>query len=239
MLQSRKSAAEGESVDRNPKKKATRGRPIGRGATRENILRAALEVFAKHGFAGARVEKISKAAHSTDRMIYYYFGSKESLFVAVLESIYEELGEAEAALDLAGMSPKDGLRAIVHFTWNYYCEHPELLSLLNNENLYQGRHLTHSKKVKELSFPLLSTLSNIYAQGLQQGVFRSGVVVQDLYIAICGLGYFYLSNRFTLSAFLGTDLMAPIALGKWPDVMADAVLRFVAKEPSGARTGAD
>ncbi|MHB1542458.1 MAG: TetR family transcriptional regulator [Steroidobacteraceae bacterium] len=239
MSPSRKSAAAGEPADRNPKRKAARGRPVGRGATRENILRAALEVFAKHGFAGARVEKISKAAHSTDRMIYYYFGSKERLFVAVLESIYEELGAAEAALDLAGMSPEDGLRAIVRFTWNYYCEHPELLSLLNNENMYQGRHLIHSKKVQELSFPLLSILSTIYAQGLQQRVFRPGVVVQDLYIAICGLGYFYLSNRFTLSAFLGTDLMAPVALGNWPQVMEDAVLRFVTTEHPGARTDAD
>ena len=239
MLQNRKSAADGAPADRNPKRKAARGRPIGRGATRENILRAALEVFAKHGFAGARVEKISRAAHSTDRMIYYYFGSKERLFVVVLESIYEELGEAEAALDLAGMSPEDGLRAIVRFTWNYYREHPELLSLLNNENLYQGQHLTHSKKIKELSFPLLSILSTIYARGVQQKVFRPGVAMRDLYIAICGLGYFYLSNRFTLSAFLGTDLMAPLALGNWPNVMEEAVLRFVAKEHPGARAHAD
>ncbi len=239
MLQSRKSATEGTGADHTQKTKVARGRPIGRGTTRENILRAAREVFAKHGFAGARVEKISKAAHSTDRMIYYYFGSKERLFVAVLESIYEELGEAEAALDLAGVSPEDGLRAIVRFTWNYYCEHPELLSLLNNENLYQGRHLTHSNKVKELSFPLLSILSNIYSQGVQQKVFRPGVAVHDLYIAICGLGYFYVSNRFTLSAFLGTDLMAPLALGNWPGVMEEAVLKFVAAEYRGTRTRTD
>jgi len=84
------------------KKKTLRGRPTGQVATRENILRAAIDIFAKNGFAGARVEKISKAAGSTDRMIYYYFGSKERLFVAVLETIYKELGDAEASLDLSG-----------------------------------------------------------------------------------------------------------------------------------------
>ena len=229
MFQSRKSAAQAAPGDRTQKKPA-RGRPSGQVATRGNILQAALEVFAKHGFAGGRVEKISKAARSTDRMIYYYFGSKENLFVAVLESIYEELGKAEAALDFSEMTPEEGLRAIVRFTWTYYREHPELLTLLNSENLHQGRHVTRSKKVKELSSPLLSILSDIYARGVKEQVFRSGMVVQDLYIAICALGYFYLSNRFTLSAFLDTHLMAPPALSNWQDVIEDIVVRFVTKD---------
>jgi AcrR family transcriptional regulator len=86
-------------------KKPARGRPTGHVATRENILRAAIDVFAKNGFAGARVEKISKAARSTDRMIYYYFGSKERLFVAVLETIYKELVDAEAVRFEPGRRP--------------------------------------------------------------------------------------------------------------------------------------
>src|ERR1700722_20823030 len=117
-------------------KKPVRGRPTGQVATRENILRAAIDVFAKSGFAGARVEKISKAARSTDRMIYYYFGSKEGLFVAVLETIYKELGDAESALDLSGLNPDESLRAIIRFTWNHYRTHPEMLTLLHNENLH-------------------------------------------------------------------------------------------------------
>src|SRR5580700_10464094 len=115
------------------KNTAARGRPSGRVATRDNILRAAIEVFAKNGFAGGRVEKISKAANSTDRMIYYYFGSKERLFVAVLETIYKELGDAEAALDLSGLDADRALREIIRFTWNHYLTHPEMLTLLSNE----------------------------------------------------------------------------------------------------------
>ena len=113
------------------KKSAARGRPAGQVATRDNILRAAIVVFAKSGFAGGRVEQISKAAHSTDRMIYYYFGSKEQLFVAVLETIYEELGDAEAALDLSGLDADEALREIIRFTWNHYLAHPEMLALLS------------------------------------------------------------------------------------------------------------
>jgi TetR/AcrR family transcriptional regulator, upper aerobic nicotinate degradation pathway regulator len=210
-------------------KKNARGRPTGQVATRENILRAAIEVFAKQGFAGARVEKISKAARSTDRMIYYYFGSKERLFVAALETIYKELGDAEAALDLSGLAPDEALCAIIRFTWNHYLAHPEMLTLLNNENLHQGRHLSRSKGVKELSFPLLSILSEVLARGIKQKLFRSDVDAQDLYVAMCALGYFYLSNRYTLSAFLGTNLMSPGALTNWQEVIETIVLRFVVR----------
>ena len=210
--------------------KPARGRPAGKVATRQNILRTAVQMFAQHGYAGARIEKISKAAGSTDRMIYYYFGSKERLFVAVLEMIYEELGRAEAALDLTGLGPAMSLRAIVRFTWNHFRTHPEMLALLNNENLMQGRHVVRSKRVKELSFPLLSILSGVLARGVADQVFRRGVNARDTYIAMCSLGYFYLSNRHTLSAFLGTDLMMPAALAGWPDVMEQVILRFVSSD---------
>ena len=209
------------------RKKTQLGRPTGQVATRENILRAAIDIFAKNGFAGARVEKISKAAGSTDRMIYYYFGSKERLFVAVLEAIYKELGDAEASLDLSGLNADQALREIIRFTWNHYLTHPEMLTLLGNENLHQGRHLSRSKGVKELSFPLLAILSDVLARGVKQKIFRADVHATDLYIAMCALGYFYLSNRYTLSAFLGVELMAPAALAHWPEVMETVILRFV------------
>jgi AcrR family transcriptional regulator len=212
------------------RKKAPLGRPAGQVATRENILRAAIDIFAKNGFAGARVEKISKAAGSTDRMIYYYFGSKERLFVAVLETIYKELGEAEASIDLSGLNADQALREIIRFTWNHYLTHPEMLTLLGNENLQQGRHLSGSKGIKELSSPLLKILSGVLARGAKQRTFRANIDATDLYIAMCALGYFYLSNRYTLSAFLGVELMAPAALENWREVIEDVILKFVQRD---------
>ena len=212
-------------------KRSARGRPAGRGVTRDNILRAAIDVFAANGYAGARVDRISKAARSTDRMIYYYFNSKEDLFVAALETIYQELGDAEAALDLSGLDPDESLRAIIRFNWNHYFTHPEMLTLLNNENLQQGKHVARSNRVKELSFPLLSILSQVLTRGVKEKVFRPDIDAYDLYIAICALGYFYLSNRFTLSAFLGRNLMASRALANWELVIQDVVVRFVSLTP--------
>ena len=219
----------GGSVARSAaaRKKPARGRPSGQVATRANILRAAIDIFARDGFAGGRVEKISKAANSSDRMIYYYFGSKERLFVAVLETIYKELGDAEAALDLSGLNADQALREIIRFTWNHYLTHPEMLTLLSNENLHHGKHLSRSKRVKELSFPLMAILTEVLARGVKQKTFRCGIGATDLYIAMCSLAYFYLSNKFTLSAFLGVDLMAAHALDHWREIMETVILRFV------------
>ncbi len=220
-------------------KRPARGRPAGRGVTRDNILRAAIDVFAKNGYAGARVDRISKAARSTDRMIYYYFNSKEDLFVVALETIYKELGDAEAALDLSGLNPDDSLRAIIRFNWNHYLAHPEMLTLLNNENLQQGRHVARSKRVKQLSFPLLSILSKVLARGVKEKMFRPNIDAYDLYIAICALGYFYLSNRFTLSAFLGRNLMGRRSLAHWEVLIQDIVVRFVSLKPRATRASAN
>jgi len=198
-------------------------------ATRESILKAAIKVFAKSGFAGGRVEKISKAAKSFDRMIYYYFGSKEGLFIAALEEIYRRFCEAEAKVDLDLEQPVESLRTVVLFTWNYYQKHPEFITLLNSENLHRGRHISKSMRAREYSSAAISILDQVLKSGIAKGVFRADVQARDVYLTIASLCYFYLSNRFTLSAFLGQELEAAPALSHWESFVTDAVLRVVAR----------
>lgn len=196
-------------------------------ATRESILRAATKVFAKHGFAGGRVEQISKAAKSYDRMIYYYFGSKEGLYIAVLEEMYRRFNEAESKLALVGVPPVDALKAVIRFMWLHYQKHPEFITLLNTENLHRGRHISKSLRAREYSSPAVSVLGEVLARGVQQKLFRADVAARDVYLMIASMGYFYLSNRFTLSAFLGEQLETADALAHWETFVIDAVLRTV------------
>ena len=109
-------------------------------ATRISILRAATKVFAKYGYAGGSIEKISSAAKSYDRMIYYYFGSKEGLFIAVLEAMYKRMSDAELQLKLDAGQPIQAMTQIVAFVLGYYRKHPEFVTLLNTENLHKGQH---------------------------------------------------------------------------------------------------
>lgn len=199
-------------------------------ATRDNILKAAIKVFAHGGFAGGRIGQISKAAGSHDRMIYYYFGSKEGLFIAVIEEIYRRFNAAEAALE-PGLDldrPTESLTAIVRFMWTYFNRHPEFITLLNSENLHRGRHISKSRRHGEYASPSLALLDQVLRQGTASGEFREGLRARDVYLLISSLGYFYLSNRHTLSAFLGERIDAPEPLARWEAFIIDAVMRVVA-----------
>lgn len=223
------------AVRKSPARKPLGRRHADAGDTRAAILAAALAEFARSGYDGARIDRISAAARANDRMIYYYFGSKKKLFIEVLETVYTELGRAEEALELDLAQPQAALEKVVRFTLDYYRTHLEMISLLNNENLRSGADVAQSRKVKSLSRPLTSLLDRILAAGAAQGLFRKGVDSRDLYIAIAALPYFYLSNRHTLSRFLGHDLMRPAAVAHWGDFAVEMVLRMVRGGPAPPR----
>ncbi|MBB3180209.1 TetR/AcrR family transcriptional regulator [Variovorax sp. Sphag1AA] len=218
-----------------PERKATSAKPQRRTgvreaaaqATRESILRAATKVFAKYGYDGGSVEKISQAARSYDRMIYYYFGSKEGLFIAVLEGIYRRMDEAEAALALDASRPVEALTALIRFVLGYYRKNPDFVTLLNTENLHKGRHIAKSLRAREYSSQAISLIGEIMTSGVAQGLFRADVAPRDLYLLIASTGYFYMSNRHTLTAFLGEPLETPEAVTHWEDFVIETVLRTV------------
>ena len=204
--------------------------------TRDNILKAAIKVFARYGYDGGSVEKISKAAKSFDRMIYYYFGSKEGLYIEVLEEIYRRMNDAESQLQLAVDQPVAALQAVIRFVVGYYRKNPEFVTLLNTENQHKGRHIHKSVRAREYSSPAIEVIRQVLASGQAQGLFRPDISARDLYLLIAANGYFYMSNRHTLSAFLGENLEAPEALAHWEDFVIDTVLRTVAPAaPPAAR----
>ena len=160
-------------------------------------------------------------------MIYYYFGSKEGLFVEVLEEIYRRFNEAEAGLELDLDEPVAALKSVIHFVWTYYQAHPEFITLLNTENLHKGRHISRSLRATEYSSPAVGLIDSVLASGVRKGVFRGDLRARDVYLMIVGMCYFYLSNRHTLSVFLGEELEASSELARWESFIADSVLRVV------------
>ncbi|HLS87548.1 MAG TPA: TetR/AcrR family transcriptional regulator [Burkholderiales bacterium] len=197
--------------------------------TRRRILEAATSEFARHGLGGARVDRIAALARVNKRMLYHYFGAKEDLFLAVLEESYARIRAAERSLDLEHKDPREALRRLVAFTWRYFLEHPEFMTLLNSENLHKGRHVARSRRVREIHSPLVGTLRHILRRGEREGLFRRGVDPVQLYISIAGECYFYLSNRFTLSRIFGRDLMHPRALAARARHNASMILHAMRK----------
>jgi AcrR family transcriptional regulator len=195
--------------------------------TQAQILAAATIEFTEKGLNGARVDQIARRARVNKRMIYHYFGDKEGLYLAALEAAYSGIRTAERGLALADKDPVEGMRELVLFTWQYFIDHPEFLSLLGTENLHRAAYLRKSKKIRDLHSPLIGMIADLLARGAKKGVFRSGVDPIDLYISIAGLGWFYMSNRFTLSTIFGRDLTVANRLRARGETIVDVVLAYL------------
>lgn len=191
---------------------------------RARILAAATREFAGHGFGGARIDRIAGLAGANKRMVYYHIGDKEALYLAVLEAAYAQIREAERKLNLAALGPKDAMVTLLTFTWDYYLQHPEFLSLLNEENQLGANFLRSSRQVRKMRSPFVSLISDILRRGAASGELRAGIDPIELYISIAGLCYFYQSNSATLSIVFGRDLLSRAAKSRRLAHMVDFLL---------------
>jgi TetR/AcrR family transcriptional regulator len=214
-----------------------RGRPRrgdgGPELSKRRILTAAADAFARDGFGGARINEIARRAGTNKRMLYHYFGGKEGLYTAVLEAAYAAFRAAERKLSIDNLSPERGLRRLIEFTFDYCAENPEFIALLNNANLYRGRHV-RSSQVRALYPPLIDSIRRLLARGRSAGTFRNGVDPLRLYISIAALGYFYFSNVHTLSAALDRDLSAAAERRAQRRHVVDLVLQSLRLDRRGA-----
>jgi AcrR family transcriptional regulator len=160
-------------------------------------------------------------------MLYHYFGNKEDLFLVVLEEAYADIRSCERLLSLTDLEPVEAMRRLVLFTWHYYLENPAFVSLLNTENLHKARHLRRSDNIRAQHSPLVDTLGELLRRGAADGVFRPGVDPVQLYISIAGLGYFYLSNAYTLSTIFDRDLKAQPALADRGEHIVEVILGYL------------
>jgi TetR/AcrR family transcriptional regulator len=115
----------------------------------------------------------------------------------------------------------------VLFTWHYYLAHPEFLSLLNTENLHRAKFLKRSARIFELNSPLIEQISMLLKRGVNQGVFRDNLDPLEVYVTIAALGFFYLSNRWTLSTVFRRDLLDKEAVENWGRHMVDVTLSYL------------
>jgi TetR/AcrR family transcriptional regulator len=176
------------------------------GASRDGLVRAAVAEFAKSGFAGARVDEIANAAGVNKQLVYHYWGSKQGLYLASLESVYAEIREKERRLSLGELAPHEAMAQLVGFSFDYLAEHPEFIALLTDENRNQGRHILASGELQQMHMPFVEMLEATLRRGVKAGVFRNDYDAVNLYISIAGISYFFFSNNHTLSAIFGRPL---------------------------------
>lgn len=203
--------------------------------TKEDILATATQEFAANGLAGGRVDAIAERTKTSKRMIYYYFGSKQGLYLAVLERAYLEARTFEGQLNLPALPPAEALCTLIHHTFDHDESRPDFVRLVLNENIHRAAHLKQSPVIGEVNIPIIRTLADIVRRGQAEGVFRAGVDPLDLHMLISALCFFRVSNKHTFGAIFQCDLSAPPVYERHKAMVSDAVLAYMTKDnPAGA-----
>ena len=197
--------------------------------TMADIIEVATHEFSEKGLAGARIDVIAEAMRTSKRMIYYYFGSKEGLYIKVLEEAYRRIREIESGLHLDDLAPEDALRRLVGFTVDYQLANPDFIRLVMTENIHRGEFLAQSRTIQKLNVPAIDAVRTVYERGLKAGVFRSGIDPVDLHMSISALSFFNTANRHTFALIFKRDLESPAAVVARRDSIVEMVVRFVRK----------
>ena len=191
------------------------------------ILDVATSEFAEKGLSGARIDKIAAATQTSKRMIYYYFGSKEGLYLAVLEESYRRMRSIEAQLDLDELPPEEALRRLVGFTFDHHLGNPGYIRLVMSENMERASYLAQSKIIRELNVPAIGAVEKLYARGVAAGVFRAGLDPIDIHASISALTFFNVSNQHTFGLIFKGDTHSEPALATRRGSIIDMLVRFL------------
>jgi AcrR family transcriptional regulator len=195
--------------------------------TMADIIEVATHEFSEKGLAGARIDVIAEAMRTSKRMIYYYFGSKEGLYIRVLEEAYRRIRQIETGLHLEDLPPEDALRKLVGFTVDYQLANPDFIRLVRTENIHRGEYLAQSKLIQKLNVPAIEGLRGVYERGVSAGVFRAGLDAVDLHMSISALSFFNTANRHTFALIFKRNFDAPAAMAARRDNIVEMIVRFV------------
>ncbi|MFC3123971.1 TetR/AcrR family transcriptional regulator [Pseudoroseomonas globiformis] len=195
--------------------------------TRRNILDAAIAEFSAKGLSGARVDEIAARTQTTKRMIYYYFGSKEGLYAAALEEMYEGIRSTEKDLLLDQLPPEEAMARLVETTFDYHAEHPDFVRMVSVENIHGAQHIARSGTLKQRNDAVIGLMRRLLDRGVAAGVFRSGVDPLDLHVLINGFSFHRVANRHTLGVIFGQDLADPARRRAQRRMLTEAVLAFL------------
>jgi AcrR family transcriptional regulator len=211
----------GETVTEAPVRRRDRER------TRAELLSVATEAFAESGYAGTRVDDIAERTRTTKRMIYYYFGSKEKLYIAVLENAYRGIREAEQSQHVGDLAPVEAVRRIAELTYDHHRNHTEFIRLVSIENINHGRFIRRLDSLRDLNQPALGLLEKVLVRGREEGSLRSDVDALDVHLLISSYCFFQVANQHTFGHLFDRDLLAEDRRAHYRDLIGDVVVAWL------------
>jgi AcrR family transcriptional regulator len=193
--------------------------------TKADILAVATHEFSEKGLSGARIDEIAEQTHTSKRMIYYYYGSKEALYRAVLEACYRRIRSVEEKVDLDKKPPLEALAELVQFTFDHHNQNPDFIRLVMVENIHHGANI--ASLPSDVNESAIAKLRDICRRGIEEGAMRPDIDPLDLHMSISALCFFNVSNRHTFSSIFNVDMTSPAATKKRRKNVTDLILRSV------------
>jgi TetR/AcrR family transcriptional regulator len=181
--------------------------------TRSRILDAALTEFAANGLAGARTDRIAQAAGVNKALLYYYFDSKENLYIAALEMISAKIRDRTLAVFLRECSPGERVlrSALEHFD-RILTQH-EFQGLMQQEmiRLHKGETSALEILIKRIFAPAMSMYQSMVREGIEIGELIHADWLQ-IHLATLGANVFYFLSAPVWRILNSTEPFAPDAL---------------------------
>jgi AcrR family transcriptional regulator len=195
--------------------------------TRREILDVATSEFADRGYAGARVDEIAARTRTTKRMIYYYFGGKEQLYVAVLEAAYATIRAAEGEVDVDHLDPRAAIRRLAELTFDHHESHPDFIRLVSIENIHRAEHIAKFSSFGHLNSPAIDLIARILERGRAEGALRGDVDAVDVHMMISAFCVFRVANRHTFGTIFDRDLLEPDRREHYRRMLGDMVVDYL------------
>ncbi|MDE1157502.1 MAG: TetR/AcrR family transcriptional regulator [Neorhizobium sp.] len=202
--------------------------------TKQDILAVATEEFAAYGLAGARVDAIAERTKTSKRMIYYYFGGKEDLYLAVLERSYRSIRVLESNLGLGKLSPVDALRRLIESTFEYDEKNPDFIRLVAGENINRAEHIRRSTLLRDVNTSIITTLTEVVRRGREDGSFKRDIDPIDLHMMISALCIFRVANRYTFGALFRRDMLDPTLTDTHRAMTCEMIIGYMTSEGGDA-----
>jgi TetR/AcrR family transcriptional regulator len=183
--------------------------------TRARILDAALSEFSAHGLAGARTDRIANSAGVNKALLYYYFESKENLYLAALEMISAKIRDRTLAVFLRESSPGERvLRAALEHFDRILTQH-EFQGLMQQEmiRLHKGESGALPILVKRVFAPAMTMYQAMVREGIEAGELIRADWMQ-IHLATLGANVFYFLSAPVWRILLPSEPFAPEALAQ-------------------------
>lgn len=193
---------------------------------KRNILEVALAEFANYGLEGSRIESIAAGTHTSKRMIYYHFGSKEGLYAAVLEFAYRIVREDH--IDPPDeLPPLQALARLAGYAFDNFSKYPDFIRLSLQENLQGARFLKESPTIVEMNRATFAMVQDIVQRGQTDGSIRQDIEPMNVYINFIGLCHYHISSRHNYQVLFDYDASTPANSQSRRASICDAIVRYV------------